>query len=119
MAIEPLVLTARVGRRCCSTRLGRWGRIGGAPPARKGIPIPGCVPRVSRPCRGWQLGLVPGRDGGISPLVPPPCPASRPGDALGATSSLLPAKRIGFREVCDKTPAELIPAAISDNKALY
>lgn len=117
----------RVGPRCCSTRLGRWGAGSGA------LPQPGRTPPSSAASHawhgragGWSRGngswdWYPSKTGGSprsSPL-PAPHPGGRPRDALGGTSRLLPAKRIGFRAVCEKAPAEPIPAAISDNKALY
>lgn len=76
--------------------------------------------RVARPCRGlgpWtgepRVGTQ-GR-GGSSPLSPlPPCPASH---GMLSVELPLPAKRMG--EMCEKAPAEAIPAAISDNQALY
>lgn len=105
---------ARVGPRFCSTRLGRWGQDRGSPRAGKVSSILGCFPGVSRPCQGWELGLVPRARGDV-----PSDPPSLPGDAPGGTSSILPAKRIGFLQECEKAPAEPIPAAISDNKALY
>lgn len=85
-------------------------------PSQAGSPTPQLIPtRVSAVAWAVELGVGTGEVGGVS-LLPPPLHSGLPGDALGGA---FPAKRIGFLEVCEKAPAEAIPAAISDNKALY
>lgn len=86
------------------------------------VPQPSRIPHPaadSHPCLSRGVGRGAGSwywgSGGVS-LLPPPLHSGLPGDALGGA---FPAKRIGFLEVCEKAPAEAIPAAISDNKALY
>lgn len=97
--------------------LGKWGVEGGMfwSPSQAGPPTPQLIPtRVSAVAWAVELGVGTGEGGGLP--APPPLLSGLPGDALGGA---FPAKRIGFREVCEKAPAEPIPAAISDNKALY
>lgn len=100
---------------------GDGGRIGALPQPGKSPPSSAASHACPGRARGWELGLVPGQWGDVPshPPLPAPHPRGRPGDAPGGTSSLLPAKRIGFLDECEKAPAEPIPAAISDNKALY
>lgn len=55
------------------------GQDRGLSPSLEGQTFPRLLPtRVTAgEPREWELGSVPGQHGGISPLVPPPCPASR------------------------------------------
>lgn len=81
MIIEPLVLAAGVGPRCCSSRLGRWGQDRGRSPSQERHLHPRLLPtRVSAVPGAGAAGMGAGAGqerGGHPRSSPRPCPASR------------------------------------------